>query len=165
MLTAIGGHAVLAGGHAVARHGLAAHGAGDIVAAIGLRTPHDRGGHASAIGAIGVTNAARTGHVVLIGAHVVHAILLNGNHAERVVHAILRGEIVEPIKLVQITLLAHGSLLLLVLLDMRLRMRQVAHTSRVSTANGALLEVTLQDVASREGVAAENTHVRAVTSV
>lgn len=36
---------------------------------------------------------------------------------------------------------------------------------RISATDGAFLKVTLQDVASGEGVSTEDTHVRAVTSV
>lgn len=42
----------------------------------------------------------------------------------------------------------------LVLLQMGLRMGQVTGSSWVSAADGALLEVTLEDVTSGEGVAA-----------
>jgi hypothetical protein len=53
----------------------------------------------------------------------------------------------------------------LVLLDMGLRMRQVASSSGVATADRTLLEVTLEDITSREGIAAENAHVWAITGV
>lgn len=81
------------------------------------------------------------------------------------VHAILRGEVVETVQLMKISLLTHGSLLLLVLLHMSLGVRQVADTGGVSTANRALLEVTLQNITTRKSVAAENTHVGTVTRV
>lgn len=45
------------------------------------------------------------------------------------------------------------------------RVGQMGGSSGVSTTNGALLEVTLEDVTSRERIAAQNTHVRSITSV
>ena len=50
-------------------------------------------------------------------------------------------------------------------LQMGLRVRQVGRASRVAPTYGALLEVTLQNVTTRESVLAENTHVRPITSV
>lgn len=48
---------------------------------------------------------------------------------------------------------------------MRSWVGQVARPSRVAAANGALLEVTLQNVTPGERIIAENTHVWSVTSV
>ena len=53
----------------------------------------------------------------------------------------------------------------LVLLQMRLRVRQMAGPGGVSTADRAFLEVALEDIASRKRIAAENAHVWAVASV
>lgn len=53
----------------------------------------------------------------------------------------------------------------LVLLQVGLRMGQVAGSSWISAADGTLLEVALEDVTSGEGVAAQNAHVRAVSGV
>ena len=53
----------------------------------------------------------------------------------------------------------------LVLLQMGLRMGQMAGSSWVSAADGALLEVTLENVTSGESIAAQNTHIRAVSGV
>lgn len=48
---------------------------------------------------------------------------------------------------------------------MSVGVRQVSRASRVTPTDGALLEVTLQDITAGEGVLAENTHVRAITGV
>lgn len=53
----------------------------------------------------------------------------------------------------------------LVLLQMRLRVRQMAGPGGVSTADRAFLEVALEDIAPRKRIAAENAHVWAVASV
>ena len=50
-------------------------------------------------------------------------------------------------------------------LQMGLRMRQVSRSRRVTPSQRTLLEVTLQNITSRERVSAENTHVRAITGV
>ena len=51
------------------------------------------------------------------------------------------------------------------LLQMSLRVRQVAGSRRVPTPNGALLKVTLQDVAPRKCVAAEHAHVWTISRI
>lgn len=51
------------------------------------------------------------------------------------------------------------------ILNMSLRMGQVAHSVGISTANGALLEVALQNITSRKGILAKYTRIRAVTSI
>ena len=53
----------------------------------------------------------------------------------------------------------------LVLLQMGLRMGQMAGSSWVPAADGALLEVALENVTSGESIAAQNTHIRAVSGV
>ena len=53
----------------------------------------------------------------------------------------------------------------LVLLQMSLRVGKMAGPGGVATADRALLEVALEDVASRKRIAAENAHIWAVTSV
>jgi hypothetical protein len=81
-------------------------------------------------------------------------------------HVVTR-EVAQAIEMVEITLVSKtgGLLSLLVLLDVSLRMRQVTRSGGVATTDRALLEVTLQDITSREGVAAENAHVWAITGV
>jgi hypothetical protein len=81
-------------------------------------------------------------------------------------HVVTR-EVAQAIEMVEITLVSKtgGLLGLLVLLDVSLRMRQVTRSGGVATTDRALLEVTLQDITSREGVAAENAHVWAITGV
>jgi len=80
---------------------------------------------------------------------------------------VVTGDVAQPIEVVEIAVMSKtsGLLCLLVLLDVGLRMRQVTSSSGVATADRALLEMTLQDITSREGVAAENTHVWAITGV
>lgn len=46
-----------------------------------------------------------------------------------------------------------------------LRMREMARSCGVTSAEGTLLEVSFQDIASRERVFAEHAHVRAITGV
>lgn len=78
------------------------------------------------------------------------------------------GQVAQAIEMVEVTLMceAGGFLsLLLVLLNMSLRMRQVTSSGGVATADRALLEMALQDITSREGIAAKNTHVRAITGM
>lgn len=78
-----------------------------------------------------------------------HSVTRNAGHAIHVVHLTFNG------------LLLSSS----ILLDVRLRVRQMARTRRVATSNRALDEVTLEDVATREGVAAQDTHVGAIAGV
>jgi hypothetical protein len=51
------------------------------------------------------------------------------------------------------------------LLDVCLRVRQVADARRVTSPNAAFLKVAFEDVAARERVAAEHTHVWPVAGV
>lgn len=51
------------------------------------------------------------------------------------------------------------------LLEVRLRVGQMARARGVAATDGALLEVPLQDVTAREGVAAESAHVWTVTGM
>jgi hypothetical protein len=81
-------------------------------------------------------------------------------------HVVCR-KVTQTVQVVEITIVSKaGSLLgLLVLLNVSLRVRQVTSSSRVTTADRTLLKVALQDITSGEGVAAEDTHVWAVTGV
>lgn len=158
--TAVHGDAVLAGRHAVARHLLAAH-----VARV-LLLAHDRS-HVPPVrvAVIKSTHAARTRELTLVTTHVVHAVL-DGDNAKGVDN-VLAAHVAQAVEVVQVAAVLHRGLLLglLVLLDVSLGVGQVAGAGGVATADGALLEVTLEDVASRKGVAAEHTHVGAVASV
>jgi hypothetical protein len=62
---------------------------------------------------------------------------------------------------------AAGAALLSVriLLDVRLRVRKVAHALGVAAPDRALLKVTLEDVTARKRITAENAHVRAVAGI
>lgn len=59
----------------------------------------------------------------------------------------------------------NGNCLLLRPLQIGLGVRQVSRTGGVATLDRAFLEVTLQDITTRERVLAQNTHVGAVTGV
>lgn len=50
-------------------------------------------------------------------------------------------------------------------LEMGMGMRQMADTRGVTTAQRTFLEMALQDVATREGVLAENTHVGTIAGI
>lgn len=160
---AVHGHAILTGRHVVAVHLLAVHGAN--ITPIGLLATHD-GSHVSAVTVLVVhtAHAARARQMVLVAGQAVHAVL-DGNHTKGMNHAIAG----HAVHLVHVALGAHaGRLLGLglgILLNVRMRVREMASSSGVTTANGALLEVTLQNVTSRERIAAEDAHVRAVASV
>jgi hypothetical protein len=162
--TTIHGHPILTGGHAIARHLLVVHVG---VVAVRLRTTHDRARDGPPIRLIAIVKSADAvgaRELILVVGHVAHTVV-NGDHAEGVDHAVV-GHVVKPVKLVEVALVAHSSvLLLLILLDMSLRVRQVTNTSGVTTADGTLLEVAFQDIATREGVTAQNAHVRAITGV
>ena len=162
--TTIHGHPILTGGHAIARHLLVVHVG---VVAVRLRTTHDRARDGPPIGLVAIVKSADAvgaRELILVVGHVVHTVV-NGDHAEGVNHAVV-GHVVKPVKLVEVALIAHGSvLLLLVLLDVSLRVRQVTDASGVTTADGTLLEVAFQDIATREGITAQNAHVRAITGV
>lgn len=162
---AIHGHPILAGGHAIIRHLLIAHRVGNIVA-VGLRCRHCR--HISPVLIAPVLHSiqvTRSRELVLIAGHVVHAVRY-WYHAKRMHHAISR-HIVQPVKMVQVAFIAKTSRLLClgVLLDMGLRVRQMTGPGGISASDRTLLEVTLENVASGESVAAENTHIWPVSSV
>ena len=141
--TTIHGHPILTGGHAIARHLLVVHVG---VVAVRLRTTHDRARDGPPIGLVAIVKSADA-----VGARELILVV---------------GHVVKPVKLVEVALIAHGSvLLLLVLLDVSLRVRQVTDASGVTTADGTLLEVAFQDIATREGITAQNAHVRAITGV
>lgn len=55
--------------------------------------------------------------------------------------------------------------ILLLLLNVRLGVRQMAHARGISSSNRALLEVSLEDIAAGKRIAAQHAHVRAVTGV
>jgi len=103
--------------------------------------------------------------MVLVTGHVVHAVL-DRNHAKGVDHVVSL-DVSKTVKVVQVTLVAEASGLLglSILLDVGLRVGQVTSSGGVSTTDGALLEVTLQDITSRKRIAAKHTHVGAVTGV
>ena len=103
--------------------------------------------------------------MVLVSGHVVHAVL-DGNHAKGVDHVVAL-DVTKTVKMVQVTLVTETSSLLGlgILLNVSLRVGQVASSGGVSTTNGALLEVTLQDITSRKRIAAKDAHVGAVTGV
>jgi len=46
-----------------------------------------------------------------------------------------------------------------------LRMRKMASSGGVTPSDRAFLEMTLQDVTAREGIATKNAHIRTVSSV
>lgn len=64
-----------------------------------------------------------------------------------------------------LSILECGLLRLRVLLDVGLRVGQMASARGVAAADRALLEVALKDVASGEGIPAEDAHVGTITSV
>lgn len=103
--------------------------------------------------------------MVLVSGHVVHAVL-DGNHAEGV-HHVVSWDVTKSVQVVQVTLVTEASSLLglSILLNVSLGVGQVASSGGVSTADRALLEVTLQDITSRKRIAAKDTHVRAVAGV
>lgn len=109
-------------------------------------------------------HAGLSGQVVLVVRHVRHAIL-SRDQAERVHHPI-RTHVAHAVNGVELVLVTHSLLLgSLVLLDVRMRVREMACSSGVATADRAFLEVALENIATGEGVAAQDTHVRAVAGV
>lgn len=163
--TAVHGNTILTRGHTVVWHLLIGHGARN-VARILLRGAHYRPSHVPPVRIIiKSTHAARPGELALVATHAIHAIL-NGNNTKGM-NNVVSTHVTQSIQVVQISSILKSCLLLSlsILLDVGLRVGQVASTGGVATANRALLEVTLENVASRECVPAENTHVRAVTSV
>lgn len=163
--TAVHGNTILTRGHTVVWHLLIGHGARN-VARILLRGAHYRPSHVPPVRIIiKSTHAARPGELVLVATHAIHAIL-NGNNTKGM-NNVVPTHVTQSIQVVQISSILKSCLLLSlsILLDVSLRVGQVASTGGVATADRALLEVTLENVASRECVPAENTHVGAVTSV
>lgn len=163
--TTVHGDTVLTRRHTVVWHLLIGHGARD-VAAILLRGTHYRSSHVSPVCiTINSTHAARSGELALITSHTVHTIL-NGDNAKGV-DDVISCHVTKSIQVVQISSIFKSGLLLSlgILLHVSLGVRQVASAGGVATADRALLEVTLENVASGEGVPAENTHVGAITSV
>lgn len=164
--TAVHGDTILTRRHTVGGHLLIVHGARD-VAAILLRTAHYRPTHVPSVlvAIIKSTHAARSGELALVTTHIVHTIL-DGDNAKGV-HDAISSHVTKSTQVVQISAIFKSGLLLSlsILLHVSLGVRQVAGASGVTTANGALLEVTLENVASGEGVPAEDTHVGAITSV
>lgn len=129
-------------------------------------TTHNGTIHASpvAVRVINSIDAAGSRQLILVVAHVVHAIR-GRDETKRVDHAV-SGHVAHTIHVVHIATLTHSLLLSLrVLLDMRLGVRQMAGTGRVTATNGALDKMTLQNITSREGITAQDTHVRAVAGV
>ena len=63
--------------------------------------------------------------------------------------------------------LALGRLLsiLLLLLNVGLRVRQMAHTGGISSSDGAFLKVPLEDITAGKRITAQHAHVRAVAGV
>lgn len=155
----IHGHSVLTRGHTVARHLLVVHGVRHI-STIGLRGSH-AGGHVIPV----LVGAAGTREMALVTSHVIHAVR-DGNHAKGMNHALSR-HVVQAIEVVQVGLVAeaNGLLSLSILFNVSLRVGQVASSCGVSTANGALLEVALQNVTSRKRITAKHAHVGAITSI
>lgn len=78
------------------------------------------------------------------------------------------GHVVQSIAKVHVTCITGTAslslIILLNLLNTALLVGQVAHSSGVSPANGALFKVALQNVTSGESIAAKHTHVRAFAS-
>jgi len=103
--------------------------------------------------------------MVLVLGHVVHAVL-DGNHAKGMDHVVTR-KVAQTIEVVQVAVVGETSSLLSlsVLLDVSLRVGQVACSGGVSTTDRTLLEVALQDVTSGKRIATKNTHVGAVAGV
>lgn len=81
-------------------------------------------------------------------------------------HAVRR-HVTQTIEVVKVAVVTKTSSLLSlgVLLNVGLRVGQVASSGGVSTTNGALLEVALQNITSRKRIAAEYTHIGAVAGV
>ena len=150
------GHSILNWGHAVARGLLLVHGARDVGTVL-LRGTHH--GHLAPVRVIAAVKK------IPIFGHVVHAVL-DGNHAEGVDHVVSR-DVTKPVQVVQVTVVTKTSNLLGlgILLNTSLRVGQVAGSGGVPTTDRALLEVTLQDIASRKRIVAKHTHVGAVAGV
>lgn len=158
----IHGHSVLTRGHAVAGHLLVVHRVGD-VGAIGLRGTHARSHIVTILGMAAVAVGPRK--LVLVAGHVAHAVV-DGDNAKGVNHAISR-HVVHAIEVLHVSLVAEASGLLGlgVLLNVSLRVGQVARSRGVPTTDGALLEVALQDVTSGKRITTKHAHIRAVASV
>lgn len=169
-------HAILLLGHAVVGKlgvDVGGHVVVNLLTVVGLieaasasGTAHNGTSHASpvAIRVVNPIDAARSRQLILVVAHVVHAIG-GGDETKRVDHAV-SGHVAHTIHVVHIATLTHSLLLgLRILLDMGLGVRQMAGASGVTATNGALDEMTLQNITSREGITAQDTHVGAVAGV
>lgn len=178
VVATIHGHAVLARRHVVVGQLLVETGLHRVldIAAVTLLEVASAGvaGHARdaapvlAVAILHPVKTAGAGQLVLVVGEVGHALGHLGHHAERLHDAISR-HVVHAIEVVQVSvILANSGRLLLgggILLDVSLGVRQVGGTAGVSAADRALLEVTLENVASGERIAAQDTHVRAVARV
>lgn len=129
-------------------------------------TAHNGTSHASpvAIRVVNSIDAAGSRQLILVVAHVVHAIG-GGDEAKRVDHAV-SGHVAHTVHVIHIASLTHSLLLSLrVLLDMSLGVRQMAGASGVAATDGALDKMALQNITSREGITAQDTHIGAVAGV
>ena len=168
-------HAVLLLGHAVVGKlgvDVGGHVVVDLLTVVSLieaasasGAAHNGTSHASpvAIRVINPIDAAGSRQLILV-AHVVH-VIGGGDEAKSMDHAV-SGHVTHAVHMAHIAAFSHSLLLSLgVLLHVGLGVRQVAGASRVTTTNGALDEMALQNITSREGVTAQDTHVGAVASV
>lgn len=156
------GHAVLVLGHAVVCqlgidvgiNVVRVHTAVALIeAASGRGSAHNGSRHGSSI-TVRIVNAAGPRKLALVVGELIHAIRRRGgDEAERVNHSVGR-HASHAVHVVNITFAAHSLLRGGVLLDVRLRVREMAGTGRVTPADGALLEVTLQNVTARKRIAA-----------
>jgi hypothetical protein len=156
-------HAILALRHVVAgelRVDVGSHGSLNVVAIDGPVV-----GHAASVAVLLVihtADAARSGELVLVIGHVGH-IVGHLDHSERV-DDIVSLHAVKSVHLVHFTFL--GFLLSSsMLLNVGLGVRQVTRPSRISSSDRALLEMSLEDIASGKRIAAQHAHVRAVAGV
>lgn len=137
-----------------------------VEAASASGSTHSGTSHASPVTILIINSidAAGSRQLILVVAHVVHAIG-GGDETKRVDHAV-SGHVAHTVHVVQIATLTHSLLLgLRVLLHVGLGMRQMAGSSGVTATNGALDEMALQNITSREGITAQDTHIRAVAGV
>jgi hypothetical protein len=172
VLAPVHGHAVLGKRVAVVAHLLAqvgGDGARDLAVVGGLAVGAHHG-HATPVLIVTIVQArqaAGTRKLGLLVGQVRHLVGDLGHHAKGLNHAVGR-HVAKAVEVVQIAILSESSSLLLsllVLLNVGLGVGQVAGAGGVAAADGALLEVTLEDVTSRERIAAQDTHVRAVAGV
>lgn len=110
-----------------------------------------------------VAHTARSRKLVLVVGHVSH-IVRNLDHTEWMDNAVSGHVIHATIHVIHVAFIGLLRILLL-LLNVGLRVRQMAHSGRVSSANRALLEVSLEDITTGKRIATQHAHVRAVASV